>query len=291
MAKNLSAQIITQLDAQQKKPVLLFEIELTGLTLRYVAYKTNIVFPHGGAITYSAKAIQFSGVSQSLEGQIGRITTKFDNVSKDMAAYLNSYDFEGRKFTIKRIYLDDDNHAPVTATEYNEIFAGVMEQPKEISRQWLTVIATGGKPLKKKVLQNTYNILCGHRFGDAKTCNIDGNADLSTLSASGTAVSGTTSTLVDTALTQADDHWNNGYIEIAKAGTTYKRKVKDFDATFDKLTFDLTLPVIVDNTCTYQVWKGCDKTWKTCGANNSYGPSADNTLNYGGFLHVGEKKE
>lgn len=290
MAKDLDANVITQIDAQQKKPVLLFEIELTGLTLRYVAYKTNIVFPHGGATTYSAKAIQFGGVSQSLEGQIGRITTKFDNVSKDMAAYVNSYDFEGRKYTVKRIYLDADNHAPAVATEYIEVFAGVMEQSKEIGRQWLTIIATAGKPLKKKVLQNNYNILCGHRFGDTKSCNIDGNANLSTLTASGTADSGTTLTLIDAALTQADGFWNNGFIEITKSGTKYKRKVKDFDATLDKVTFDLGLPVTVDNTCTYQIWKGCDKTWKTCGANNAHGPSADNTLNYGGFLHIGENK-
>jgi len=291
MSKDLDANVVTQLDAQEKSMVLLFEIELTGLTLRYAAYKRNVVFPHGGATPYTAKAVMFNGVSQSLEGQIGRITVKFDNVSKDMAAYLDAYDFEGRVLNIKRVYLDADVHAPTAATEYVEVFSGVMEQPKEIGRNWLTVTATEGKPLKKKVLQETYNIPCGHRFGDSNTCNVDGNSDLTSLTASGTADSGSISTLVHSALTQVDDFWNYGAIEITKSGVTYKRKVDDFDAGTDTITFDIVLPVAVDGTCTYVVYKGCDKTWDTCGANSAFGPSADNQLNYGGFLHIGDESE
>jgi len=289
MSKDLDANVVTQLDAQEKSMVLLFELVLTGLTLKYAAYKRNVVFPHGGATTYSAKAVMFNGVSQSLEGQIGRITVKFDNVSKDMAAYLDAYDFEGRTLTVKRVYLDSDVHAPATDTEYVEIFSGVMEQPKEVGRNWLTVTATEGKPLKKKVLQETYNIPCGHRFGDSNTCNVDGNSDLTSLTASGTADSGSVSTLVHSSLTQADDFWNYGAIEITKDGKTYKRKVDDFDAGTDTITFDIVLPVAVDGTCTYVVYKGCDKTWDTCGGNSAFGPSADNQLNYGGFLHIGDE--
>jgi hypothetical protein len=288
--KSLDANVTTELDAQGRKSVLLFELALTGLTLRYAAYKTSIVFPHGGATTYTAKAIMFSGVSQSLEGQIGRVTVKFDNVAKDMATYADSYDFEGRMLTIKRIFLDADNHAPAASTEYIEVFPGKMELPKEIGRQWLIVTATEGKPLNKKVLNDAYVKECRHRFGSTQ-CNKDGYANLAVLTASGTADSGTVTTLVDNALTQIDDYWNYGKISITKGGVTYLRKVKDFDAATDKITFDVLLPVAVDNTTTYTVYKGCPKTWDACKSIHAYGPTTDNKNNFGGFIHIGLWKE
>ncbi len=288
--KALDANVTTQLDAQGRKTALVFELALTGLTLRYAAYKTSIVFPHGGATTYTAKAIMFSGASQSLEGQIGRITVKFDNVAKDMTAYARSYVFEGRMLTIKRIFLDADNHAPAASSEYIEVFHGKMEQPKEIGRQWMTVTATEGKPLNKKVLNEIYAKECRYIFGGTQ-CNKDGNANLASLTASGTADSGTTTTLVHSALTQADDYWNYGKISVTKSGVTYKRKVKDFVAATNAITFDLALPVAVDNTTTYIMHKGCDKTWDACQSNSAFGPSADNKLNFGGFIHIGIWRE
>ncbi len=287
--KTLDANVITQLDATGKKPVLLFELSLTGLTLRYAAYMSNIAFPHGGT-SYTAKAVVFGGISQSIEGQIGRVQLDFDNVSQDMAAYFNYYAFEGRILTIKRVYLDADNHAPVADTEYIEIFSGPMEQPEEIGRNWFKISATEGKPLRKKVLNDLYNKACRHRFGYGQ-CNQDGLADLTSLTATGTADSGTISTLVDSALTQADDYWNYGEIVVVKGGITYTRKVKDFVADDDEITFDIPLPVAVDDTTTYTVYKGCPKTWDACQANQAWGPSADNSLNFGGCIHIGIWRE
>jgi hypothetical protein len=288
--KELDANIITQLNAQGRKPVALVEIYLDGLTLRYAANIDNIIFPYPGGNTYTAKAVEVGDVSQTLEGQIGKITVKLDNTAKDMFAYVNSYTFEGKKLVIKRVFLDSNNHAPTASTEYIEVFSGTMDQPREISRNWITVAAHEGKPLPTRMIQNMYEKQCQHAFGDAQ-CNKDGYADLAALTASGTADSGTTSTLVDSILTQADDYWNYGAIEITKSGTTYKRKVKDFVAATDTITFDLALPVAVDNTCTYQVWKGCPKSWDDCQANNNYGPIADNKNNFGGFIHIGMWRE
>lgn len=286
--KSLDANVVTQINAQSRKARLLFEIKLTGLTLRYAANISNITFPNGSTV-YTAKAIMFGGVSQSLEGQIGRVKVNFDNVVKDMAAYVNTYKFEGRTLTIKRVFLDSFNNAPAVSTEYIELFSGKMEQPSE-SRQWLSVTATEGKPLNKQVLNEIYSKECRHTFGEGQ-CNQDGLADLTSLIASGTADSGTTSTLVHSALTQADDYWNYGKISITKAGTTYTRKVKDFVAATDTITFDIALPVAVDNATTYTVYKGCPKTWDACQNNQAFGPSADNKLNFGGHIHIGIWRE
>jgi hypothetical protein len=165
-----------------------------------------------------------------------------------------------------------------------------MELPKEIGRQWLPVTATDGRPLNKKVLSDIYAKECRHRFGSTQ-CNKDGYANLAVLTASGTADSGTVFTLIDNALTQADDYWNYGKISITKSGVTYLRKVKDFDAATDKITLDIPLSVAIDNTTTYTVYKGCPKTWDACKANFAYGPTTDNKLNFGGFIHIGLWKE
>ena len=154
MPRNIHANVLAQMDATNKRPVLLFELGLTS-TIRFAAYKSNVTFPTAGN-TYTAKAIQLSNISQALEGQIGRVTIKFDNVVRDMAAYANNEDFRGKTLIIKRVYLD----ALGDAAYYNEIFNGYMEQPSEISRHWLTVPATIGKPLTRKTLTFPYQRMC-----------------------------------------------------------------------------------------------------------------------------------
>jgi len=118
MPKDLTSAVITQIDAVQKRPVILVELELSS-TLRYAAAKSNITFPTGGNV-YTAKAIKVSGINQSLEGQIQRATIKFDNVSRDMAAYAYNEDFQNKRIIIKRVYLD----ALANSGDYNEIFNG-----------------------------------------------------------------------------------------------------------------------------------------------------------------------
>ena len=395
MPRAIPAAIIQQMDAVGKRPVLLLELGLAS-TLRYAAYKSNITFEATTGNPYTAKAIEVSGLSQSLEGQIGRITIKFDNVMKDMAAYANHEDFRGKSLIIKRIYLD----SIVNATDYNEVFNGTMERPSEIGPQWLTVTAVSGKPLNRKVHDFAYQRMCPWRFGGTE-CNTNGLANLAVLTASGTADSGSTTTLVDNALTQASDFWNNGEIQITKSGVVYYRTVKDFvanvaargtvtmtgiaianetfvidsqtftwkaartiagevtigttaaeavtnivtavtadlatvaavDGTGDTVvvtavtkgtvgnsivfteastnmavdgtgtlgattagadsitTFDVEMPFAIDNTCTYVVKKGCDQTWDTCTAVNAWGPSGNNSANFGGCIHVSSKQD
>ena len=282
MPKAIPADVITQMNAEYKKPCLLFELGLAS-TLRFAAYKTNVTFPTGGNV-YTAKAILIDGVSQSLEGQIGRINVRFGNVSKDMAAYANNEPFRGKSIVIKRVYLD----AIGNATFYNEVFNGYMEMPTGIGRQWLTVPATAGKPLNRMALSFPYQRLCPWAFGGTE-CDTDSLADLTSLTASGTADSGTVTTLVDDALTQADDYWNHGKIKITKASVDYWRTVKDFTAADDTVTFDVEMPFAIDDDCTYVIYKGCDKTWDCCESNSAFGPSADNSANFGGCLHI-EKK-
>jgi len=297
MAKNLTDGVLTEIVASYKKPRLLFEIFLDGVTLLYAGDKSNITFPHGGVTTYVAKAVEFGGYSQNMEGQIGRINVKFDNVLKDLGVYVSSYDFEGRILVIKRVYLDDSFNAPTNEKDYNQIFSGVLEAPKKVDRYWAELTATIGKPLKRKALLDSYTRECKHTFGDPLTCNVDDLADLSTLIITGGGVSsGSATTLCSTtAFSQVTDYWNYGHISIGISGTTFLTKVGSYGYSVAGLTgtitFDVTLPLSVTAGSVFEVKKGCDKTWETCGASRVYGPTADNTLNFGGFTHIGTTRE
>lgn len=284
MPKDISVTVQAQIDAEAKRPVLLYELGLSS-TLCYVANMSNVVFP-SGVTTYTAKAIEVGGVRQSLEQLIGKISVKFDNVLQDMAAYANSEEFGGKSLIIKRVYLDQLSGV----SDYVEIFNGIMEEPSEINAQWLTVSATSGKPFNKKALKFAYQRMCPWIFGGDE-CNTDGNADLTVLTASGTADSGTTIILVDSALTQATDYWNFGEIVITYGGDAYRRKVVDFFAVSDAVHLDVAVPFTIDNTCDYTIYKGCDQTWDTCSGTNVWGPSADNALNFGGVIHVPAVKD
>jgi len=285
MPKALEVAFLAQMDATGKRPCLLFELGLFS-TIRFAAHMTNIIFPTGGS-TYTAKAITLGGSTQSLEGQIQRVTLNFDNVSKDMASYANNEDFQGKTLVIKRVYLD----AIGAANLYDEVFNGKMEKVSgDISRRWLPITATEGYPLTRKIHKLFYQRMCPWDAGGDE-CNTDGNFDLTALTASGTADSGSTTTLVDDALTQVDDYWNHGKIKITKATVVYWRVVKDFDAGTDTITFDVAMPFAIDSDCTYVVYKGCNKVWTTCGGDNAWGPSADNDVNSGACLHVTKKSD
>lgn len=365
MVKTLAGGIITEINAQQKAPRLLVTlIDANGyVTLRYVLSESNITFPDGGT-TWTAKNMEFSNVEQSIEGQIERITVRLDDVVSDVSAFINSYNYDGGRLKIWRIYMDlVTGLAPASGTEYNEIFDGKLEMPGDISYEWTTFSATIGKPLKKNALQKTFNKECDHVYGDLQ-CNQDGNATLTrtkgradsgsnttlvhsdlwqkddfwndgqiliikgtnqfvatitdfvdgtlTFDDIGTDVdntclyylllssdqmkagisdSGSTTTLVDDSLTQVDDFWNHGTIEITKAGITERRSVKDFDAVTDTITFDVATTFEVDNTCGYTVIKGCNKVWNTCHADNAWGPIVDNTENFIGWVYIGTGRE
>ena len=283
MAKDLPASVDTQIDAAASAPVLLFEIVLDVGTLRYAATKANLVFPTAGN-TYTAKAVEVTNIQQTKDEKISQVTLSFDNVSRDMAGYNNAEKFEGKAITIKKVYRD----ALGDASYYNELFHGYLKEPTKLDYFWMVVDAVSGSSLQERNLLEYYQTTCNHIFGDDE-CDRDSLADLTALTATGTADSGTTTTLVDNALTEADDFWNYGRIKITIGGVEYYRDVVDFVAVTDAITFDVELPVAVSNGDAYTVYKGCSQTWNACQANEAYGPSADNKANFFGFIHIGEQ--
>lgn len=263
--KTLPVAVTTQMMAQQKRPALLLELGLSSTTLYYVAEKDDLTF---GGNTYSSKAITISEITQSTEGQINRITVNFDNTERDMAAYATYMTFEGRPIVIKRVYKDVISGT----THYNEIFRGTMEEIVDIGRTWLPITATVGKPLYEKALLNEYVRTCRHNFGDS-FCNLDGFSNLTSTSnyAEGQILSGATNymvidTTVGSVTGENDDVFNYGIIKVGKSGATYIRTCYDWTSSTSRADWQVGLPVSLDNTYRYQIYKGCPKDLNSCTA-------------------------
>lgn len=282
--QDLETIIETEIAAEQSRPLLLFELYLDAGTLRYSATNIDILFPTGGGgNTYFAKAVAMGNIRSAAEGQIESASFQFDNIAGDMHTYNTAESFAGKQIIVKKIY----RNVLGSATYYREIFNGIMDEPNEINKQWLVLNATNGSRFQRRVLQGYFQKECNNIFGDAR-CNYNGYANLTSLKATGTADSGTVSTLVDNALTQASDYWKFGKISITVSGNIYNRFVESFVASTDTITFDMPLPVAVVAGSAYTVYKGCSLILESCKGTYEYGPSANNSANYDGFIHIGD---
>lgn len=247
--------------------------------LRFAAAPVNITFPTAGDI-YSA--IEYSGGQKKMDiqNQIVVKNYRFDNRNGFLQGLNAAEPFKGKLFIEKKIYLD----ALSSADNFIELMAGEMEEP-DFDEQWMNIKVAEGKNLDQRLINEYYQKTCNNLFGDTK-CNYNGYANLASLTYTGTADSGGVDYLIDNALTQAADYWNFGEVTITKSGYVYQRKIADFDAATDKITFDVPLPVVVSNGDSYTVKKGCPRTLEACRGNFSYGPSANNEANFNGNIHL-----
>lgn len=352
------------------RTALIYEIALDTAILRFAASSTDIIF---NGYRYRAWEIDCGSLEQKIGTHIERIKLKFDNTNRAMYAFVSAEDFTGKTLCIKRIARDSSHDGM-----YDEVFYGRIETPR-LNGQWVEISATQGAAKYVQGSTRLYSEACQRRFGDEQ-CNYNGLAELgeagTPVNASGTADSGTTTTLVDDALTQegadywagasltlsfpervdpareaavfqrgvahfnaathelswtsalpydypvdstttyalsmgdaltysgtadsgsvislvcsglgaVDDYWKYGLITLAKSGyPTERRDVTGYDAATNTISWDMPLAWAVDDSTTFDISKGCDKTWDTCCGNCAYGPSGDNRLNYGGFLHI-----
>jgi len=291
MPKYLLSALRTIVASDTQKPVIVVELYLDLATLYFVAEKKNIVW---NSKTYTAKAMNFGNINQSMEGQINGLTISFDNVLSDMAAYLNVEDFYGKHIIIRRLY----RNALGSADNYVEIFNGYCDEVQEVSKHWLVVPATTGQSLERKTLLKIYSSTCNRKFGDA-VCNQDGYANLTggALNKNDKTVeSGSTNYIIDsTNLTEADDFWNYGEVAfwVKASGVTYRRKVIDSILATNKILLDVPMTFSIGNTYTYNIVKGCPKDWQACGsgATSPWGPSSNNRKNFLGFMHISQSVE
>lgn len=304
MAREVTSNVVTEINKVSNQPVLLFELKLTNAGyLRFSATKDNITF---NGYTWVARAVVIGETEQTAEGQVGTVSVQFDNVDNTMSAYLDDEDFSGNTMAVYRVFRD----AVASGDDYVTLFNGYMEEVETVDRRWLTLKATTGKPLRRTAFVKEYTTRCNHKFGDEE-CNQDGYSDLTTLTVEDAAVdSGSTDYLkgdktdlgsVDSGTT---NFWKYGKIEfwVKGSGTTFVKTITTSSSGTSKLFLDVPMSFAIDNSYTYNVYKGCPKDFNSCisadnglqnksGSSIAWGPSQNNFRNFLGFINISQTEE
>ena len=205
--------------------------------------------------------------------EIETISTEFDNVDQAWSSFLTDTDLRGKRIVIRRSY----RNLLSSGSNSKIIFDGIINKVVDITEEKISI------ELKIKQFRSLsyqtgrmYQLYCGYVYGGSR-CGVDKDATKVT----GTADSGTTGSMVDTARTEAEDYWKDGYIVFTTGDNTGEiRMIKEWDWNNDKLTFDYALPNTVEAGDEYTLYQGCDKSLTKCTSRFA------NQANFGGFPHI-----
>jgi len=285
MAKSHSTAVSAQLTASSRRPVNLFTLDLgSGVTLRFAASKTNVVFPAAGN-TYTAKACSHDPVVNDYGNQVQRVTVRLGNTARDLTAYAEQIEFKGKTLFVWKIFRDASG-----TTDYDVILSGTMEDP-DFDYNWMSIPVVMGVSLSRQYPDRNYGISCPYKFGGTE-CNQDSLADLASdsLTTHSTTVRGGVTYFYDTMLHQsAASAWTHARVRLLVAGVTEERLATNFQVSAGSggtVIFDVPCSTDISAGTKYEMIMGCSKNWTCCSGASAFGPTGDNTANYGGFLHV-----
>lgn len=284
MPKTFTADITSAIAAAEKQPVHLYELQVAGTTVvRYASSRTNVSF---GGYTWVAKGVAHTAPAESSTSSgVGKCRVRFADGEGAIRAYHNYAGLVGNYIEIFRAYRDKLS----SSTNYVNVLRGLITRVSWDYEYFDLDVSVGDIP-RQKFPRRPYSTRCPWTPGGPQ-CNADGLFDLSgsPLYQEGECTIPTTTTAYDAGRSEAADTWNNAQIEITSAAKIYRRKVIDFSSG----TFTLDYPVAVSpsEVCDYKLWMGCDRTFATCQGSNAWGPTGDNSLNFGGFLHIQESED
>ena len=284
--KSFPSPIQTLLAADQKAPVHLYELTFNENTvLRYASAREDVTFPAtGNSKIWRSKGIVHSLADQSANSKCGKATVQWADGSGEIRGYNLAESLSGKKLICYRVFrgfLENEENKIV-------VFSGIITRVGW-DYEWFTMEAALGETLRQKLPRRSYTTRCPWKPGGPE-CNADGKFNLtnSTFIVSG-AMTGSGDQFTDTNRIEAAEYWKCGSIRIRYDGHAWNRKVIDFNAGVFVLDYPVDIPA--NSLCTYEVTRGCDGSWATCQGKSAYGPSGDNSLNYGGFLHINESEE
>lgn len=106
MARDLDSVFRTQKNKEENKPVHLYTItdyDDSGNDLRLTGFDDDIEYDD---LVYTSFPIRHEFISENIKGEIPTVTIKVSNVSRLIQAYLELYDFRGKKVTIRQVFAD-----------------------------------------------------------------------------------------------------------------------------------------------------------------------------------------
>ena len=284
MPDSLSPDTITEKNKNESEDILTFaDVILDDETLHFVNNDVDLIFFDSqtvAPVTYHGMKMTREKLSDSMDMTIQTLKVKLDNTDQALSYYATK-NLRNKRVVIRGCFrnLIDD---PVNAFL---LFDGFLNNPHwtedAFTAELMPRLGRGTLDSKIGVRQQ---LPCRLPFAVAGgRCAYDIAASvLKDAKSAQTVDSGTTDYVIDDARTEADEHWNFGYLTFADDTLTPElrglvREIQDFIAAEDKVLFKIGLPVAVQAGDTYKIERGCDRSLDSCV--NKF----NNGANYGGI--------
>ncbi len=175
MPYDLSANVTTEKDKAEIRPTEIYDLFLGDQdhpdddTIKFANYPDDISFfdIDGNAATYTAWALQRSGVTKTADMEVDTLSIEVDNVSEAMAGYAAANDLRSKRIVIRVVFRNLLSAAADAKIVFDGIISSVdFERGKcriEIVSQLGTLKMKTGRP---------YQIGCYWRYGFIE-CNFD----------------------------------------------------------------------------------------------------------------------
>jgi len=118
--RNIDTTFKTEKNKQENRPVFLYTVynyDGEGNNLYFAEYDQDVVY---NGITYQKFPITHEYIAENTQGEIDAVKVKLANISRLIQAYLEQYDFRGKKVSIKMVWADqlDDPDAYIEDIYY-----------------------------------------------------------------------------------------------------------------------------------------------------------------------------
>jgi hypothetical protein len=276
---SLSALFTSIKNDLQHRPVELYDIYLGSQTeedsdtLHFINYyRTTNFFTYlsHAAQSYIPLGISRSEIKKTSRNEIERVSFKIDNVNRAMGAYAADHDFRNKRIAVRLVMRDYLSSYLDAKVVFDGFIQSILFDQKSLS-------GTATPKISSLMFETgwPFQLNCNCMFGDS-CCKVNKEAVANKYMS--VVTGGTTSTIIDSALTQVNDYWNWGTIIFTSGlNNGMSRKIVDFVNSTHTLTLDYVLrntPVAGD---TFILYRGCDKTLNMC--ENTY----FNQANFHGF--------
>jgi lambda family phage minor tail protein L len=173
--RTLDAAVIAEKNKQENQPIHLFTVydyDGAGTNLYLAQYDTNITF---NGIEYRRFPVSFDGIGENNQGQINTVVLKVSNISREIQAYLELYDWRGKRVDITLVWGNQlaDPDAKMTDTLYIDSYAADEENAEfTLSTKFdvLDFTLPGEKYLRNNCRWKFKSTECGYA-GAETTCN------------------------------------------------------------------------------------------------------------------------
>lgn len=279
----LSPDTITEKNKTESEDILTFaDVFLDDETLHLVNSDTNLSFfdLDGNPATYLGLKMKREKKEESMDMTIQTLKVQLDNVDQTFSYYATK-NLRNRRVVIRACFRNLISD-PINSWK---VYDGFLNNPhwseKVFTAELMPRLGRGTLAYKIGVKQQLPCRLpfavaggrCAHDIvpsvlKDEKTAQ--------------TVDSGTTEYVIDSARTEADDHWNFGYLTFSSDTLTVGlrgvvREIKDFISSEHKVLFKIGLTAAPQAGDTYKIERGCD--WSLDSCKNKF----SNAINYGGI--------